>query len=717
MDPGLAPPNIPDEVIMNPLLMSLLIIVALAIFGRTMVGKIKLLRALEPTDRANHLKERLKNMAILAIGQKRLIGRAKERSSGIMHAFIFWGFCVLVIRSLTLYGEGFQEGFHLPFLGGDGLLGYLYIALKDIMEGAVLLMILYAFYRRAVLKPERMHNTVEAYLVLGLIGILMVSDLLYDGARYNLIQHYNNPQSIHYFNNPHYGSEFLWTPISVAAATLISGMSAEANTTIMGIMFWLHICTQLTFLNILPLGKHFHVITALPNVFLKSLGYPHEKPKLLDLEDEAAWEDDSLGINHIHQLNWKQGLDLYTCTECGRCKDVCPTYITDKPLNLHEFNDKLKLELLENSNHILKRAKLSSAIEQCKDDAQFKKIKEEMAELNSQKQLVGEVIAEDTLWACTTCRACEEVCPVTIEHVPRITAMRQGQFLMAEAYPKELSPSLKGLERNGNPWGIGYDKRADWAQGLDIRKMSDDPNVEYLFWVGCAGSFDDRSKKVSTSLVRILQKADVSFAILGVEEKCTGDFARRVGNEMLYQMTAQENIETLNNYNVKKIITTCPHCLNTLKHEYPQMGGNYEVIHHSEFIDQLVKAGKIKLKQTSDGALTYHDPCYLGRYNTIYDQPRSILRSVSKGGLRELPRHGRESFCCGAGGGRMWMEETIGKRIYLERAEEIVRRQVSKVAVGCPFCMTMIEDGMKELEKEEEIKTMDIAELVAESMA
>jgi Fe-S oxidoreductase len=295
--------------------------------------------------------------------------------------------------------------------------------------------------------------------------------------------------------------------------------------------------------------------------------------------------------------------------------------------------------------------------------------------------------------------------------------MRQGQFLMAEAYPKELSPSLKGLERNGNPWGIGYDKRADWADGLDVSKMAEDSNVDYLFWVGCAGSFDDRSKKVSTSLVRILQKADISFAILGVEEKCTGDFARRVGNEMLYQMTAQENIETLNNYNVKKIITACPHCLNTLKHEYPQMGGNYEVTHHSEFIDQLVKAGKIKLKQTLDGALTYHDPCYLGRYNTIYDQPRSILRSVSKGGLKELERHGRESFCCGAGGGRMWMEESIGKRIYLERAEEIVGRQVSKVAVGCPFCMTMIEDGMKELEKEEEIKTMDIAELVAESMA
>ena len=702
---------------MNPLLISLLIIVALSVFGRTMFGKIQLLKALEPADRVNHLKERLMNMVILAIGQKRLVGRAKERSSGIMHAFIFWGFCILLIRSLTLYGEGFQQGYHLPFLGGDYLLGYLYVALKDIIEAIVLLMIIFAFFRRAVLKPKRMHNTFEAYLVLGLIGILMASDLLYDGARYNLIQLYNNPGSIHYFNNPQYGSEFLWTPISVAAASLISGLGVDANTAFLTIMFWLHICTQLVFLNLLPLGKHFHVITALPNVFLKSLGYPHEKPKLLDLEDEAAWEDESLGINHIHQLNWKQGLDLYTCTECGRCKEVCPTYTTDKPLNLHEFNDKLKQELLENADNIIKKAKLSSTIEQIEDSAQIEKLKEEINALNSKKQLIGEVIAEDTLWACTTCRACEEVCPVAIEHLPRITAMRQGQFLMAEAYPKELNPALKGLERNGNPWGIGYDKRADWAEGLDIKTMADDQNVDYLLWVGCAGSFDDRSKKVTTSLVRILQKAGISFAILGIEEKCTGDYARRVGNEMLFQMMAQENIETLNNYNVKKIITACPHCLNTLKHEYPPMGGDYDVIHHAEFIDQLVQKGKIQLKQSLAGALTYHDPCYLGRYNNIFDQPRSILRSVSKGVLKELERHGRESFCCGAGGGRMWMDETIGKRINLERSEEIVRRQVSNVAVGCPFCMTMIEDGMKELGREEEIKTMDIAELVEKDMA
>ena len=702
---------------MSPLFMSLLLIVGLAIFSRTMIQKIQLLMALEPTDRANHITERLKNMVVIALGQKRLVRRKKEWSSGIMHAFIFWGFCILIIRSLNLYGEGFVKGFQLPLLGQEFILGYLYASLKDIMEGIVLVMAGYAIFRRVVLKPERLHNTWEAYFVLGMIGVLMISDLLLDGARYNLIMLHNNPEHLHFLNNPQYGSEFHWTPVSVGAASLISGFSADANGLILTTMFWLHIITQLTFLNFLPLGKHFHVITALPNVFLKSLGYPHEKTRLLDLEDESVWEDESLGVNHIHQLNWKQGLDLYTCTECGRCKEVCPAFTTDKPLNLHDFNDTLKAELFDNADNIIKRAKLAATIKEDGDPEQIEAIKAQMLELNSKKTLIGDVISEDTLWACTTCRACEQVCPVTIEHVPRIMAMRQGQSLMAGVYPQELNVALKGLERNGNPWGIGYDKRAEWADGLDVKKMADDSDVEYLLWVGCAGSFDDRSKKVSISLVKILQKANISFAILGTEEKCTGDFARRVGNEMMYQMMAQENIETLNNYKVKKIIAACPHCLNMLKHEYPQMGGNYEVIHHTDFIDQLIKSGKITLTKTLEGVLTYHDPCYLGRYNEIYDQPRSILHSLAKDGLKELDRHGQESFCCGAGGGRMWLEETIGKRINVERSEEIVGQNATTVAVACPFCLTMIEDGMKELNKDEDIKTQDIAELVANNMA
>ena len=594
------------------------------------------------------------------------------------------------------------------------LVGYLYVALKDFVEGIVLAMVIWAIYRRAVVKPERLHNSFKAYLVLVLIGILMVSDLLYDGARYNLVQLPDLSSDIHIFNNPQYGPESLWAPLSKATAALISGFSAETLALLMGVMFWLHICTQLVFLNILPYGKHFHVITALPNVYFKSLGYPHEKAKLLDMEDEDAWENESLGLNHIHQLDWKQALDLFTCTECGRCKQVCPTYTTDKPLNLYDFNLNLRQELTDNEAAIIQRAKLLSGAEQRGDDADA--LKEKVLALNSEKQLVGDVIAEDTLWACTTCRACEEVCPVAIEHVPRIIAMRQGQTLIAQSYPKELNPALKGLERNGNPWGIGYDKRDEWAKGLGVTTLADNPDVEYLLWVGCAGSFDDRAKKVSVSLVKILQKAGVSFGILGVEEKCTGDFARKVGNEMLFQMLAQENIETLNGYNVKKIIAACPHCLNTLKHDYPQLGGNYQLIHHSEFIEQLIKEGKIKLNQSMKGTVTYHDPCYLGRYNDIYRQPRSVLQAVSVDEIREMDRSGKESFCCGAGGGRMWMEESIGTKINLERTREIVDLHATTVAVSCPFCLTMIEDGIKEMDKVDTVRTRDIAELVAQYM-
>ena len=701
---------------MNPLLMSILLLLGLAVLGVTLYRKILLLKALAAVERPHHFKERLFNLLVLAIGQKRLIGRKREQVSGTMHALIFWGFCILIVRSITLFGEGFQTGFHLPFLGDEMILGYLYIALKDVTEGLVLLMVVFAIYRRAVLKPTRLHNSAEAYFVLLMIGCLMMTDLVYDGARLNLIQVFGNPAQLHFFNNPQWGSEFQWTPVAVGAATLMSGFSGDTQFYMMTGMFWIHIGLLLIFLNFLPLGKHFHVLTALPNVFLMSIGYPHEKAQLLDLENEAAWEDESLGVNHIHQLNWKQGLDLYTCTECGRCKEVCPTYVTDKPLNLKDFNDALKTELISNADPIIKRHQLSTSVEEGGDDTKIAELKEEMTSLNSKNRLIGDVISEETLWACTTCRACEGVCPVTIEHVPRITAMRQGQTLMAEAYPKELNTALKGLERNGNPWGIGYDKRADWAEGLGVKTLAENPDVEYLLWIGCAGSFDDRSRKVSVSLTRILQQAGISFGILGVEEKCTGDFARRVGNEMLFQMMAQENIEILNKYQVRKIITACPHCLNTLKQEYPQMGGHYEVIHHSELIEQLIRENKITLQKSFEGSLTYHDPCYLGRYNEIYSQPRSILQAISKEKPLELERHGQESFCCGAGGGRMWMEETIGQRINIERSEEILRRDVSNVAVGCPFCLTMIEDGMKELGKEEEVKTLDIAELVVTHM-
>ncbi len=518
---------------MNPTAISLLLVTAAGAFGVFLWQKLQLLRSLAPENRLGNIGDRIGRMFTLAIGQKRLIARKKERPAGVMHAFIFWGFLVLGIRTITLGGEGFQIGFHLPLLGSDSILGYLYLLAKDLMEGIVLCMILFAVYRRLVIKPARLTNSFEAWFVLAMIGTLMVTDLFYDAARFNLIRVYDNSLGLHWFNNPAFGPEFDWTPVAYLFSGFIGDYSPGGNLVVLTICYWLHMVTVLTFLCFLPMGKHAHVITAIPNVFLMSLGYPHTPVQKLDLEDESAWENETLGVNHIHQFSWKQGLDLITCTECGRCMEVCPTHTTNKPLNLKTFNNSLKHEMFDNRDNIVKRAGLEKRLSQSQNDEEKENIKEQMQELLSPRQLVGEVIQEDTLWACTTCRACEQVCPVTIEHVPRIIALRQGQTLMAESYPKELNVAFKGLDRNSNPWGIGYDKRADWAEGLDIPLMADNSEVEYLLWVGCAGAFDDRSQKVAKATAQILKKAGVSFAILGSREWGSGDTARRAGNEYL----------------------------------------------------------------------------------------------------------------------------------------------------------------------------------------
>lgn len=702
---------------MNPLLTSMLLIIAFTIFGTILYRKFALLRALEPANRTDRVWKRFKLMLSIGIGQRRFIGRKRERISGWIHALIFWGFCILTIRSLTLIGEGFQHGFHLPFLGQKSLMGYFYLLLKDVTEGIVLLAVLFAMYRRSSrVRPSRLKNSGEAWFVLALIAFLMITDLFYDGARFAIVHSLGSDSLPALFNYATFGPEYHWTPIANGIAIFLKNADPEFNRLFMHSNYWLHIVGLLLFLCYLPLGKHFHVITALPNVFLKSIDYPHEPTKLLNLEDEKAWEEATLGMNHIDQLTWKQALDLFSCTECGRCKDVCPTYVTGKPLNMKDFNDSLKKELKSKSKNIIRQAKLKKIEAKAKEEEKKESLKSERATLRESGELVGEVISEEILWSCTTCRACEEVCPVTIEHVPRIISMRQGQTLVAEKYPKELNSALKGLERNGNPWGIGYDKRADWAKDLGIKTLEENPDVEYLFWVGCFGAFDERSKKVTITTAKLLQKANVDFGILGTEEKCTGDLAKKVGHEMLYQMMAQENIELLNRYQVKKIITTCPHCLDTLKHEYPKMNGHYKVIHHSEFLLQLLRDGKLKPKRPIEETIAYHDPCYLGRYNNVYQAPRELLNSIQQNKLIEPDRHGQESFCCGAGGGLMWMEEKGETRINQERTNEIVRSQAQQIAVGCPFCLTMLEDGLKAINQEENVKVQDLSELLSRTL-
>jgi Fe-S oxidoreductase len=410
------------------------------------------------------------------------------------------------------------------------------------------------------------------------------------------------------------------------------------------------------------------------------------------LEDETAT---TFGVDKITEFSWKDVMDMYTCTECGRCTSQCPAYNTDKPLNPKQFLMELKDFYVHNAYTVTEgseadRAKILDA------------------------PLVPNVIDPEILWSCTTCRACEEACPVFIEYVQKIVDMRRQLVLMRGEFPAEAQATLRNIENNGNPWGIGFDERANWAKGLGVPSLAEKPEVEVLYWVGCAGSFDDRNKRVSTAVVKILQEAKIDFAILGPEETCTGDPARRIGNEYLFQTLAKQNIETLGRYKFKTVLAQCPHCFNTIKNEYPQFGGNYEVVHHTDFIARLIESGRIKPVKDLKETLTYHDSCYLGRYNDVYESPRKVVQSIPGVEYREVELSKQFGRCCGAGGGRMWMEEHLGTRVNHKRLEDLQTVQPQTIASACPFCMTMLSDATRD--KHVEIKTKDIAELVAESL-
>ncbi|MGB9600011.1 MAG: (Fe-S)-binding protein, partial [Myxococcota bacterium] len=615
-----------------------------------------------------------------------------------MHAFIFWGFCVVSINSLTFIGEGFINGFHLPFLGPDQILGKIYGFTKDLFEVLVLIGLAIAFYRRLILKPKRLTYSFEANLILIFILLLMISDFFMFGIKLNANE---LPQEF---------SKFVFA--SAIAGKLVSRWSMDAQQTFYMVNFWLHLVIFFSFLNILPLSKHFHVITSIPNTYFVKLT-PKGQLTKMNLEDETL---ESFGTSRIEDLTWKQIFDTWTCTECGRCQTYCPAYETGKPLSDKEINQDLKHHIYDEAPYIIEERKYKS--QQNTDSTQgSSQGNKQGGESHKRPNMIGEIIKEDTIWACTTCGWCEEACPVQIENIGRIIDFRRYLVLTESRFPKEATSVFKGLENNSNPWGLGSNKRQDWAEGVEgVRWASENPDFEYLFYVGCAGSFDDRNKKITKAMVKILNIAGINFAMLGNEEGCCGDSARRLGNEYLYQTLAQTNIETFNNYKVKKIITTCPYGYNTIKNEYPQFGGNYEVYHHTEFILKLINEGRLKLKNPINQTLTYHDSCYLGRINDIYEEPREILKRLSGVNYKEMPRNHYQSFCCGAGGGRMWLEEHIGTRININRTEEALSLNPDTIAVGCPFCLIMLDDGIKDKGAEEKVKVLDISEIVAKAI-
>lgn len=666
---------------MFPILTAGLIILALMAFTYTMVHRLLLLKVAQGSDnRMDRFGERIVSTLKYAIGQGRFLNKKRDLRSGIMHALIFWGFCVISIRTLTLFGIGFSEDFVFPLMGG--ILGTIYNATLNVFLVLVSIAVGYMLYRRLVSKPRRLTMSTEGTVILCIILSLCLTDFLFDAA-----------------HTAATGQGISGAFIGHALSHLFLPFSATTNLLIAGLSLFVHLFLILAFMNFLPYGKHFHIITGIPNVFFRNLK-PYGALRPINLEDETAT---TFGVDHIEQFTPKNYLDWFTCTECGRCQDMCPAFNSDKPLSPKELTINLRNFLY---------AKQGKLIQGLHND---QLPRDEMGFIADEKPLLGETIAHETLWACTTCRACEEACPVFIEYVQEIVDMRRNLVLVKGEFPQELQATFVNLERNYNPWGIGSTDRGNWAKDMGVKTMEEDASVDYLYFVGCAGNFDDRNKKVTFALAKLLKQAGISFAILGKEEKCTGDPARRVGNEYLAQMLMKENIATFDKYKVKKVITSCPHCFNTIANEYGQFGGNYEVIHHTQFLMELIEKGLIKPTKEMNKKIVYHDSCYLGRYNNIYDAPREILKAIPGLELTEAELNKQQGRCCGAGGGRMWMEEKLGKRVNQMRLGDLKETGAQTAATACPFCKIMVGDAIKET-KAENIDTHDIVELLAESV-
>jgi len=632
----------------------------------------KLLKAQQGKSfRLNSIGQRIILTLENVLGQKAVL---RKNPIGIAHTLIFWGFLVITLGTLEQFISTLYQPANFEFIGETAY--SVLVFLQDIFAFLVLTGVGYAAYRRYVVRPEGVGKSHDANIVLALTSSLMVAIFLMNG--FHILG-----------TSPWYASSM---PFSRTVASLLSGLNLDPATAAgAGTFFkWVHMLIVLGFAMYIPSSKHLHVVAAGPNTFLQTL--TREKAMTpINFADESVQQ---YGAAKISDLSWKATLDYYSCTECGRCQDLCPAYNTQKPLSPKQLILDLKENLYRNKSALL--------------NAQYDQV----------TPIIDENVTEDVIWACTSCRACEIACPVFIEHTDKIYDIRRNLVMMESKFPSEVQSVFKNMETNATPWAFSASERAAWAEGLSIKTMAEVQNadeVDVLLWVGCAGAYDDRNKKVLRSFANILKKAEIRFAILGTEEQCTGDAARRIGNEYLFQTLAQANVETLNRYQVKRIVTACPHCFNTIKNEYKDFGGTYEVFHHSQFIAKLITEGKIKPTKALDETVTYHDSCYLGRWNDVYTQPRDIIAALPSVRMVEMKSHHDQSMCCGAGGGRMWMEETIGKRINIARTEQAIETKAGIVASACPFCMTMVNDGVKSKDMQEKMRVMDIAELIDQS--
>lgn len=651
----------------TPLLFAPLFLAATALFIYSCWKRLSLTGLGGHDDRTGEIGRRIGDTLRYAFAQKRVLAKP----SGLIHLAIFWCFLVLMIANIEFIVHGLIPSINFTLLP-DSLFGPV-LQMIDAVSLITLAAVTIAAIRRAVAPPYPEARTFEAFFILFLIAVLMLAGFGVNAAKIGAMRGAMQASAI----------ETL--PIS---SWFIQFIPAGQGKLVHDLSWWTHALVLLLFMNLLPLSKHFHIITAIPNIFFRRL----EQPAIPEREQFTA--GNSFGIDRADGYTWKELLDAFSCTECGRCQNACPAHTTGKELNPRRVIHDLKLNLLKNG----------PALKQGHDAA---------------VPLIGEgegSISEEAIWACTTCGACLESCPVFIEQMPKLIPLRRHLVEMQSKFPEELLNLFENMEGRSNPWGIAPSERGKWATLLGERPFV--PGVtEYLFYVGCAGSFDSRAKQVSLALAQLLDKAGVSWGILGKEELCCGDSLRRLGNEYVFDRLATRNVALFKEKGVVKVIAQCPHCLTTLKNDYRQYGIELDVIHHSQLLLQLVQDGRLKLPRqaTGLGSLVYHDSCYLGRHNGIYDEPREALQLATGAEPKEMERARENGFCCGGGGGRMWMEEFTGERINLERVKEAMEQQPDMVCTACPYCLTMFEDGLKDLRKDEQVKVKDIAEVLAES--
>jgi Fe-S oxidoreductase len=693
-------------------------------------------RGKRPDPRFGSIGERVKAFFIYVLGQARLL---RWPYAGILHALIFWGFLVLLTAIAQATVEALWQDFHFNDIPIAPEIAFL----QDVFCVAVLTGVAMALFNRLVVRPIRFRGSHlgDAVLILAWIGTL----LTFMELNYATLIAQGRPA---------------WSmaqdrPFASALSQVFTPLGAHSNALVWlhGIFFWGHLVLVFSFLVYLGYSKHLHIVSAAPNVFFKSTRPKGALPTLdieavMNAEDEA---DQHFGPVTLEHFSWKDMLDMYTCTECGRCQTHCPAYNTGKPLSPKTLITDLRDTLYEDfaggyattkhDAHIVQGAGPDGtptpppavmwatgdhhhgAVHDIPGHFQPSWIAPEAVatavEANDgARPLFGGTIADETLWACTTCGACMDQCPVFIEHVPKIIEMRRHLVLDESRMPKQAETALRGIENVFNPYGLSHGTRADWASDLGVQFAADKPDAEYLYWVGCAASFDDRAKTIATALVKIMQAGGVDFAILGTEEKCNGDPARRIGNEYLFQERAKENVEVLRRYNVRKIIASCPHCFNTFANEYSAFGGDYEVVHHTQLIESLLKEGRITLDESKrqEETITYHDSCYLGRWNDIFAPPRDILERIPGLKVVEMARNRSEGMCCGAGGGRMWMEEDQ-PRVNHKRVEQAEATTATKVATACPFCLSMFDEGIASKQIGDRLAVDDVAVYVARSLA